>query len=163
MNDLDMSVLTDISQMPGYNGEEIKVYEPLELVDVESNANNRAPDLEADYVLVRKQMHYQSQMLFDISKIALENAKNSDSPRYIEVFATLMNQVSNTHKDLLRLHKDMKDITDEKTTTKGQGGGELNINNAQVFVGSPTDMMDKFGDAFTTRLKQQEIEQDGTE
>lgn len=156
MSDLDMSKLLDLTAMPGFEGEEVVVYEPLELVEVKSNPNDRKPDLEDDYAVVRKNMHFQSQMLMDAAKIFLETAKNADSPRHMEVFSTLIGQLTNTSKELLKVHKEMKDITDEKTTTKGSG--DVSIQNAQVFMGSPTDLMDQFGDAFTTRLKQQEID-----
>ena len=147
MSDLDFKQLLDISDLPGIEGEEIVVYEPLELQEVSSNPADRKPDLEDDYSIVRKNMHYQSQMLLDAAKIFLETAKNADSPRHMEVFATLMGQMTSTNKEMLKLHKEMKDITNETTSTKGDTPA-MNIANANVFMGSPADMLEEYGDTY---------------
>ncbi|QEG12859.1 putative terminase small subunit [Klebsiella phage vB_KpnM_Potts1] len=155
---LDMSKLLDIDSLPGIEGEEIPVYEKLELVEVKSNPNDRKPDLEDDYSVVRKNLHFQQQMLMDAGKIFLETAKNADSPRHMEVFATLMGQMTTTNKEILKLHKEMKEITDEKVDTKGQGGHQTtNIENATIFMGSPSDLMDEIGDSYEAqeRLEKQ--------
>lgn len=155
---LDMSKLLDIDSLPGIEGEEIPVYEKLELVEVKSNPNDRKPDLEDDYSVVRKNLHFQQQMLMDAGKIFLETAKNADSPRHMEVFATLMGQMTTTNKEILKLHKEMKEITDEKVDTKGQGGPQTtNIENATIFMGSPADLMDEIGDSYEAqeRLEKQ--------
>lgn len=158
---LDMSKIMDIGELPGLEGEEVQVYEPLELVDVNSNPNDREPDLEDDYSLVRKHMHYQQQMLLDAAKIYLQTAKNADSPRHMEVFATLMGQMTTTNKELLKLHKEMKEITAEQVGTKGSQQG-MNIENANVFLGSPTDMMDELGDSYETQERREKAI-DGTD
>lgn len=151
MSDL-MTELLDLTDLPGVDGEEVVVYKPLELIEVESNPQNRTPDLEDDYTIVRKNMHFQQQMLMDAAKIFLETAKNADSPRHMEVFSTLMGQMTNTNKEILKLHKEMKDITSEQVSVNkgngGEGSGNLNIQNAQVFFGSPTELMGEIGDAF---------------
>ena len=155
---LDMSKLLDIDSLPGIEGEEIPVYEKLELVEVKSSPNNRKPDLEDDYSVVRKNLHFQQQMLMDAGKIFLETAKNADSPRHMEVFATLMGQMTATNKEILKLHKEMKEITDEKVDTKGKGGHQTtNIENATIFMGSPSDLMDELGDSYEAqeRLEKQ--------
>lgn len=155
---LDMSKLLDIDSLPGIEGEEIPVYEKLELVEVKSNPNDRKPDLEDDYSVVRKNLHFQQQMLMDAGKIFLETAKNADSPRHMEVFATLMGQMTATNKEILKLHKEMKEITDEKVDTKGKGGQQTtNIENATIFMGSPSDLMDEIGDSYEAqeRLEKQ--------
>lgn len=148
MSTLDIQSLLDISELPGITGEDVEVYKPLQLVEVESNPNDRQPDLEDDYSMVRKNMHFQSQMLMDAAKIFLETAKNADSPRHMEVFSTLMGQMTTTNKEILKLHKEMKDITDEKTNTKNQGGQVYDSTATTVFTGSPTDLMDEVGDSY---------------
>lgn len=80
--------ILDVSDLPGIDGEKIVVYEPLQLEEVVSNPNNRKPDLEDDYMVVRRSLHHQNQMLMDAAKIFLETAKNADSPRHMEVFST---------------------------------------------------------------------------
>lgn len=156
---LDMVKLLDIEGIPGIEGQEIPVYEKLELVEVKSNPNDRKPDLEDDYSVVRKNMHFQQQMLMDAAKIFLETAKNADSPRHMEVFATLMGQMTTTNKEILKLHKEMKDITSEQVGT-GKGANPhqgMNIQNATVFVGSTADMMDEFGDAYEAQEAREKI------
>jgi hypothetical protein len=152
---LDMNELLNITDLPGVDGEELVVYEPLELTTVDSNPQNRTVDLEEDYTVVRKNLHFQQQMIFDAAKIFLETAKNADSPRHMEVFSTLMGQMTNTNKEILKLHREMKDITNEQTNvSKDQPApGSVNIQNAQVFLGGPSDLMDQEGDAFDAANK----------
>lgn len=152
---LDMNELLNITDLPGVDGEELVVYEPLELTTVDSNPQNRTVDLEEDYIVVRKNLHFQQQMIFDAAKIFLETAKNADSPRHMEVFSTLMGQMTNTNKEILKLHREMKDITNEQTNvSKDQPApGSVNIQNAQVFLGGPSDLMDQEGDAFDAANK----------
>jgi hypothetical protein len=152
---LDMNELLNITDLPGVDGEELVVYEPLELTTVDSNPQNRTVDLEDDYTVVRKNLHFQQQMIFDAAKIFLETAKNADSPRHMEVFSTLMGQMTNTNKEILKLHREMKDITNEQTNvSKDQHApGSVNIQNAQVFLGGPSDLMDQEGDAFDAANK----------
>lgn len=153
---IDLSKLMDIGELPGLEGEEIQVYKPLELIPVESNPQNRTVDLESDYSGVRNSLNFQQQMLMDAAKIFLETAKNADSPRHMEVFATLMGQMTTTNKEILKLHKEMKDITTEQVGTKGTGG-TMNINNATVYMSSPTDMMDEMGDSYEAQERQEKI------
>ena len=152
---LDMNELLNITDLPGVDGEELVVYEPLELTTVDSNPQNRTVDLEENYTVVRKNLHFQQQMIFDAAKIFLETAKNADSPRHMEVFSTLMGQMTNTNKEILKLHREMKDITNEQTNvSKDQPApGSVNIQNAQVFLGGPSDLMDQEGDAFDAANK----------
>lgn len=159
-NELNIDFLTNIDDLPGVDGEEVIVYAPLVLEDVESNPTERTADLQTDYSAARQQMHYANQMLLDAAKIALENAKNGDGPRHMEVFASLMGQYSGSSKDLLKLHKEMKDITSEQTGAKAIGttNQQLNIENAQVFVGGPTDLMDSLGDAFVVSQREEQVQ-----
>lgn len=150
---LDIATLMDIGDLPGITGEEIVVYEKLELKEVVSNPNDRTHDLEDDYSLVRKNMHFQSQMLQNAAEIFLETAKNADSPRHMEVFATLMGQMTTTNREILKVHKEMKEITNENTGTKGTGQQTMNIENATVFMGSPSELMDEVGDAYEAQEK----------
>lgn len=138
MSELNMAELLSLEGLPGLEGEELRVYEPLVLKEVDSNPTNRKPDIEDDYSMVRRNLHFQSQMLMDMAQIALENAKNAESPRHVEVFATLMGQMTATNKELLRVHKDMKDITDEKVLT-----GQVEQKQEETFLCSPEDMIDE--------------------
>ena len=150
--DFDIASILDVGDLPGIDGEDVVAPLPLELVEVDSNPKDRTIDLEDDYKVVRKNLHFQQQMLMDAAKLFLESAKTADSPRHMEVFATLMGQMTTTNKELLKLHNEMKSITNEQIGTGKQesSGNNLNIQNAQVFVGSPTDLMESVGDAFET-------------
>lgn len=63
-----------------------------------------------------------------------------------------MNQLNNSNQGLMKIHKEMREITEETTkpgSEKGNGGGnEMNIENATVFVGYPTELMQKYGSAY---------------
>lgn len=155
--DLNIAQLMDITDLPGLTGEEIAPYEKLELVEVKSNPNDRKPDLEDDYSVVRKNLHFQQQMLMDAGKIFLETAKNADSPRHMEVFATLMGQMTTTNKEILKLHKEMKEITDEKVTPGANQPSTTNIENATIFMGSPTDLMDEIGDSYEAQEAKEKL------
>lgn len=139
MSELNMNELLSFDGMPGLEEEQLeRVHPPLVLREVASNPENRSVDIQNDYSAVRKNMHFQSQMIMDMAMIALENAKNAESPRHVEVFATLMGQMTHANKELLRIHKDMKDITDEsmvvnQPTEAGEG---------QVWYGSPEDLIE---------------------
>ena len=146
---VDINSLLDITDIPGINDENLEVSEPLVLKEVKSNPENRGKDLEDDYVEVRKNMHFQSQMLFDAAQKFLESAKNADSPRHMEVFATLMGQMTTTNKELLKLHKDMKDITEESTNTKTIEA---------VYMSSPSDMLEENGSSYDVLYEKQEKE-----
>lgn len=155
MNDtLNMQQLLSLSDIPGMDesDEQVVVHQPLVLIDVASNPKDRTNDLDTDYEVVRKNLHYQQQMLLDMAKACLENAKNSESPRHVEVFATLMGQFTTSNKELLKIHKDMRDITEEKTPS-GAGEGGMNIQSANVYMMSPSEMMDAEGDAFEAKEK----------
>lgn len=158
MENFNMQELLSLDKIAGSaEGEEMVVYEKLELIHVESNPKDRQEDLESDYSKAREIAHIQTQMLMDMAEIALHNAKNSDSPRHVEVFTGLMSQLSASNMALIKIHKEMKDITDEKTTTGddnkngGGSGSNMNIENATVFVGSPTELMQQRGSAYDTK------------
>ncbi|QJI10794.1 terminase small subunit [Buttiauxella phage vB_ButM_GuL6] len=152
MENLNLQELLNIDALPGgvESGEDVVVYEKLELKPVESHPADRKPDLEEDYSLARRTAHYMNQMIMDMAEIALHNAKNSESPRHVEVFTGLMNQLNSSNMGLMKIHKEMREITEEKTTTTptDKTNEKVNIENATVFVGSPTELMQKYGSAY---------------
>lgn len=153
---LNLQELLNIDSLPGgvESGEDVVVYEKLELKPVESHPADRKPDLEEDYSLARKTAHYMNQMIMDMAEIALHNAKNSESPRHVEVFTSLMNQLNSSNMGLMKIHKEMREITEEKTTTTTPNEtkeGKVNIENATVFVGSPTELMAMQGSSYDAK------------
>lgn len=140
---VDINELLDVSKIPGFDsGDVIPAYEPLELRDVKSNPENRYVDLETDYTTVRQNLYYQQQMLLDAAKIFLETAKNSESPRHMEVFSALMGQMTVSNREMIKVHKDMRDITDEKTAN------DQNQTQQHQYFSSPADRMKRFGSSF---------------
>lgn len=151
MENLNLQELLSLDNLPGCaEGEEVVVYEKLELKPVESHPYDRKADLETDYAIARKTAHFMNQMIMDMAEISLHNAKNSESPRHVEAFTSLMGQLHQANTAFMKIHKDMREITEEKTTTssKTPEGGNMNIENATVFVGSPTELMQKVGSAY---------------
>ncbi|ADM79853.1 terminase DNA packaging enzyme small subunit [Aeromonas phage phiAS5] len=146
MSDMDMGKLLDLSGLPGMNFDDSMpvVFEPTVLEPVESHPAERSKDLESDYDLVRQTLNFQQQMLMAMGKIALENAKNSESPKHVDAFVNLMNSMTNVSKEILKVHKEMGAITNETTKTKDAPSEQkptMNIENATVFVGTPAELM----------------------
>lgn len=154
MENLNLQELLSLDNLPGCaEGEEVVVYEKLELIPVESHPGDRKEDLETDYALARKTAHFMNQMMLDMAEIALHNAKNSESPKHVEVFTTLMGQLGMANAGLMKIHREMREITEEKTTTtpKEKEGGNMNIENATVFMGSPTELMAIKGSSYDAK------------
>lgn len=154
--DLDMHQLLSLNDVPGVSDDDpVEVaHPPLVLVEVESHPQNRIADVETDYDAVRKNMHFQQQMMHDMAKICLENAKNSENPRFVDAFSSVMGQYTSINEKMLKLHKDMKDITTEGTgpQDKPPQTGGVNIEHATVYM-SPTEIMQQQGDAFAQKEK----------
>ncbi|ADJ19484.1 terminase small subunit [Acinetobacter phage 133] len=150
--ELDMAKLLSLNDVPGAAQDDEVQESPhptLELVTVESHPANRPADIDTDYAIVRQNMHFQQQMIFDMAKICLENAKNSESPRFVDTFSNLMGQYTSINEKMLKMHKDMKDISEAKST---EDKPTVNIENANVYM-SPTELMASHGDAFDAKEK----------
>lgn len=157
-NELDISSLMHVSDIPGIEDGAIATVEPMDLIEQGSNPANRQLDLTDDYSNVRKMLYFQQQMLMEAAKVSLEAARTSEAPRTMEVFATLMGQMTSTNKELLRIHKDMKDITSETTTVDKSAPGtstatavQPQITAQNVFVGTPADLMNQVGTQYEAR------------
>lgn len=131
--------------LPGVTGEEIIVYEKLELQDVISHPDDRIKDLLEDYKFVRETIRFQRQMLMNMAPIALENAKNSENPKTVEAFAKVMAEMTANNVQLMRLHKEIKEIINEPTKTTAATGDNPTIHAETVFIGTPADIMNKVG------------------
>lgn len=143
-----MEKLLDVSGLPGFGEDDTPVvYEPTVLVEVQSNPTERAKDLESDYSFARQMINQQQQMMMAMATIALENAKNSESPNHLGAYTQLMAAMTSNIKEVMKLHKEMDAITSEKTKTGApkQESPSMNIENATVFVGTPSELMMKEG------------------
>lgn len=157
---VDIATLMNIEGLPGVtdqNGNELVPFEMPDIKEVTSNPTNRTVDLESDYSSVRDNVYFQQQLLRLMAMRAYENAATSDSPRHVEVFATLMTQMTNNNKQILDIQKLMKDITQEEVKT---GTPAPNITTTgPVFIGSPTEIMRELGGQQDVRAKKaREIE-----
>ncbi|AGB06995.1 hypothetical protein [Vibrio phage XZ1] len=154
MNDELMKQLQALTQvdeldLPGaIEAEEPEEFQPPVIKEVESHPSERVKDLESDYATVRDNAHFQQQLLRMAAMKAFENASMSDAPRMMEVFATLMTQMTNNNKQILDIQKQMKDITQQEiATAQGGSGGTVQSINAEtaVFVGNSRDLLNEVG------------------
>lgn len=148
-DELNMKSLLDVSGLPVFDENSMPVvYEPTVLKEVVSNPANRAQDLQDDYSFARQSINQQQQMMMAMAAIALENAKNSESPNQLNSFVQLMAAMTSNTKEILKIHKEMDAITSEKTkasTETPKDQPSMNIENATVFVGTPSELMMKEG------------------
>ena len=93
-------------------------------------------DLKKDYLTVRKNLREILKTGADAIDSLLTVAKESDSPRAYEVAAQLIKAVADVNKDLLDIHKKVKDIQEEETVS----GKATSITNNSIFVGSTKDL-----------------------
>lgn len=146
-----MMALTDVDDLgiPGaIEAPEPEEFQPPVIKEVTSNPSERVKDLESDYATVRDNAHFQQQLLRMAAMKAFENANMSDAPRMMEVFATLMTQMTNNNKQILDIQKQMKDITQQEiATAQGNGSGTVQSINAEtaVFVGNARDLLNDVG------------------
>lgn len=144
-DEFSLQNLLDIKGLPGVVGEDVVVYEKLELEQVESHPDDRVADLYEDYKMVRETIRFQRQMLMNISTIALENAKNSESPKQVEAFTKLMSEMTNSISKMMQLHKDINEILNVKPTSSTGTTESPTIKADTVFIGTPADLMQQMG------------------
>ena len=128
----------------GYTAVDEKLSEKLDTEFVAEEKKNTKPirhietnavDSEKDYWLVRKNM----KELISTGEEAIEGilkvATEGDSPRAYEVAAQMIKTVAETNKDLMDLHKKMKEINKEETTIN-------NTTNNALYIGSTSELQD---------------------
>jgi neutral trehalase len=132
----------DISDIPGVDSleDEVKL-DKFQLIEVKSDINKRQDDISADYSKVRQGMDFQQQMLMEAAKIALENARNGEHPKQMEVFATIMAQLTALNSKIISVHKEVAEISKPAP----EPTNSTNITADNVFIGSTADLMEKFG------------------
>ena len=91
-------------------------------------------DQRKDYTEVRDNL----KDVIDNSKVAIDGilkvASESDSPRAYEVVSQLLKTATEANKDLLDVHKQMKDLEKDETTKR--------VTNNAFFVGSTKELQD---------------------
>jgi hypothetical protein len=133
MNDKKKTVDEKISKMLNteFKPKELSKPIPSTAREIEVKAN----DSEKDYWLVRKNMKELIKTGEDAIDGILKVATEGDSPRAYEVAAQMIKTVADANKDLIDLHKKMKDISKE----------EINMNsttNNSIYVGSTSELQD---------------------
>ena len=107
--------------------------EPVK-VDLSKFPDRKKMDQRKDYGEVRENL----KDVIDNSKVAIDGilkvASESDSPRAYEVVSQLLKTATEANKELLDVHKQMKDL--EKDETKKQ------LTNNAFFVGSTKELQD---------------------
>lgn len=109
-----------------------------EIVPIENQEPPKNLDLDKDYEEVRDNLK-------DIVKKGTEAidgialvASETQHPRAYEVLATLIKSVADVNKDILGVHKQIKDIKGQKTTQEQP----KTVTNNSIFVGSTKELQD---------------------
>tara|TARA_R100000458_G_C8189847_1_gene183899 strand:+ start:47 stop:562 length:516 start_codon:yes stop_codon:yes gene_type:complete len=116
----------------GRETELMKMEEPDENNIVKTD---KSKDIEADYKSVRSNLYSVISKGNEAIDGILEVAHEGDSPRAYEVAAQMIKTVAEANKDLMELHKKVKDINKE----------EINHNtttNNAIYVGSTKDLQE---------------------
>ena len=104
---------------------------------------NKSPvdelDLKTDLVDAYEQSKNNLQDIIDQGKDAMDEilqiAKAGQHPRAFEVYGTLLKNMVDANKELLNIQKQMREMDEEKKSSKG----DTNIDKA-IFVGSTNDL-----------------------
>jgi len=105
------------------------IKKPPERKMVESNTN----DLNNDYKYVRENIYNIIERGQDAIEDLLQDARDSGNARMFEVVGQLIKTVGEQNQNLLNVHKQVKDITQETNA------GPNNVTNA-LFVGSTAEL-----------------------
>ena len=103
-------------------------------IDTSNYPNRQKMDQRKDYTEVRDNL----KEVIDNSKIAIDGilkvASESDSPRAFEVVSQLLKTSTEANKELLDVHKQMKDLEKDESVKK--------VTNNAFFVGSTKELQD---------------------
>jgi hypothetical protein len=105
------------------------IKKPPERKMVESNVN----DLDTDYKYARENIYNIIERGQDAIEDLLQDARDSGNARMFEVVGQLIKTVGEQNQNLLNVHKQVKDITQETNA------GPNNVTNA-LFVGSTAEL-----------------------
>jgi hypothetical protein len=132
-NALNIEPIEERETTPKVSDADIVRREPVK-VDLSKFPDRKKMDQRKDYGEVRENL----KDVIDNSKVAIDGilkvASESDSPRAYEVVSQLLKTATEANKELLDVHKQMKDL--EKDETKKQ------VTNNAFFVGSTKELQD---------------------
>ena len=132
-----------LSNALGVSFERQEILEPIceEQEPKKTSEVSLTNDAEDDYNLARETFRNMIEQGNSAMKEMMELAKQSESPRAYEVFATMMKTLSETTKDLYNLQKTTKELrqVDGKPVVTDPS---INVEKA-VFVGTSTELLDR--------------------
>lgn len=141
MTNLDKN-LSEIFDIDPIKGSIIIEETPVTEITTNSNlpavlaVNEDDVQMEEDF----KKLRQNTQDLLIKGQIALEHAldivQQSDQPRAIEVFSTLLGQISKINQEALDLHQKRRDIKNAKS----EADTPKTVNNNAIFVGSTAEL-----------------------
>jgi hypothetical protein len=111
------------------------IKKPPERKMVESNAN----DLNTDYRYARENIYNIIERGHDAIEDLLQDAKDSGNARMFEVVGQLIKTVGEQNQNLINVHKQVKDITQETNV------GPNSVTNA-LFIGSTAELQKMLND-----------------
>jgi hypothetical protein len=100
---------------------------------------DRSTEVDEDFNTARNNISNIVREGSEVLTTLLDLAETSESPRAFEVAADFMRTLSNANKDLMDLHKQVKDIESERIQEQEHSGGTIHVDKA-VFTGSTTDL-----------------------
>ena len=125
--------LSDALEIEFETEETKEITKPSHIKEIEVNAE----DSEKDYWLVRKNMKELIKTGEDAIDGILRVATEGDAPRAYEVAAQMIKTVADCNKDLIELHKKMKEIKKEEINLN-----QHNTTNQSIYVGSTSELQD---------------------
>jgi len=124
-----LNIDDDIKEPEVIDAEIVRVIEP--------EKNIKQVHMETDYTDVRDSL----KEIIEKGSVAIDGilsvASEGESPRAYEVVSQLIKSVSEANKDLIGLHKQIKDIKKEDITVNRH-----NTTNQSIFVGSTKELQD---------------------
>jgi predicted transcriptional regulator len=102
--------------------------------------NNTINDVTDDYGTTRDTLLHAINAGSEALEEILDVAKNTDSPRAYEVFATVMKNLADTSDKLLDLHKKIHSLQEVETKTQQNQQGQFQQQNNYYFNGTTSDL-----------------------
>lgn len=103
-------------------------------VEKQSIENKRSIDIQRDYEYARGTIYSLLEKGQEAINGALELAQETESARAYEVAGQIIKSVSDTADKLMNLHKDIKEVEDNK------GKGPTSVTNNALFIGSTAEL-----------------------
>lgn len=121
----------------------------MKIMDKKLALLNNTKDIKDDYQYARKQYYALSEYGQEAVSIALELAKEVESPRAIEALSAMIKTQADVVAKLMELQKDHKEVSGSNSK-KSETANEVTNNN--LFVGGTEEMQRMLFDKIKTRL-----------